>query len=445
MRVVVVSARGLRPAALGVYGSPWVETPALDELAAQGVVFDWHFADRADAAGARRAWRTGRYELPSPGHGPCADTGASGDLLNVLRQQGVHTCLIVDESRPGFPSFDIGAEFTDGWDEVYRIPRTAEPSPLERALEQAQDVLGRLSGRDGWLVWLDLATLLPPWDVPEEFLGPYFEEEVAAGDEEEEESEEEPTEEPPTPVPDPVAGLVDPPDDRLYLGLWQTYAAAVSYLDAGMGQLLETLDEQGRVDVAVVFTSDCGLPLGEHGVVGAVRAWAHEERIHVPLLLRLPGTVPRRLDALTQAVDLAPTLAALFGVSLPGAQGHDLLPLARGKVAALREYACSAVQAGEAVEWCLRTADFALLVPVRPADDDAGRLPQLYVKPDDRWEVNDVAQHHLEQIESLRRTLTEFVEATRGPGPLKPPPLPAAVDDGKGAGTAAANEPGTPR
>jgi arylsulfatase A-like enzyme len=306
------------------------------------------------------------------------------------------------------------------------VEAVGEGTPLERALEKTTEALGRLAGRDDWLVWLDLATPLPPWDVPDEFLRPYFEEEPV---EEEEEEEAEAEEGPPEPVPDPAAGPVNPADDRMYLGLWQTYAAAVSYLDAGVGELLQTLGEDISTPVTVLFTSDCGLPLGEHGIVGAVRAWAHEERVHVPLILRLSGAVPRRVDALTQAVDLAATLAALFGVSLPAAQGHDLLPLARGEVTSVRDYACCAVRAGEAVEWCLRTAELAFLLPVRVAADDAGRQPQLYVKPDDRWEVNDVAQHHQELTEGLRQTVHEFVAAAGAPGPLKPPPLPKEPED----------------
>ena len=52
MKVLVLAARGLQAAYVGCYGNPWIATPNLDALAAEGVVFDRHFADRADAAGA---------------------------------------------------------------------------------------------------------------------------------------------------------------------------------------------------------------------------------------------------------------------------------------------------------------------------------------------------------------------------------------------------------
>src|SRR5262245_11366990 len=98
MKVLVVTARGLQAAALGCYGNAWVETPALDALAAGGVAFDAHLADAADPAGARRAWRTGRYHLPAPA--PASPSPHGADLLDRLRERGVLTWLVVDHARP---------------------------------------------------------------------------------------------------------------------------------------------------------------------------------------------------------------------------------------------------------------------------------------------------------------------------------------------------------
>jgi arylsulfatase A-like enzyme len=422
MKLIVVVTRGLRPSATGPYGSSWVSTPCLDGLAAEGVVFDRHFADAADPAGARRAWRSGRYHLPLPAGAPEAPPGDEPDLLASLRARGVHTRLIVDASRPA------PAEFEAGWDEVARAQPSAEHSGLETALQLTDAALKRLARRDDWLLWLDLATLLPPWDVPEEFREPYFTTEEPEDEEaEDEEEEEEPEDEdgPLTPVEGVPDEVIDPDDDELFLRLQTSYAAAVSYLDAGIGQLLESLAERRLTDeVALLLTSDLGLALGEHGVVGAGRPLLHEEVLHLPLILRLPGGAERgrRVEALTQAVDLAPTVAGLFGAALPGAHGHDLLPLARGQGPAVRPYACAGRRDGEGVGWALRTPEWAFLLPVQGSGD--ARAPRLYVKPDDRWEVNDVLQHHLEFADRLGETLRGFVAATAAPGPLQVPPLP---------------------
>src|SRR5262249_30063215 len=103
--------------------------------------------------------------------------------------------------------------------------------------------------------------------------------------------------------------------DTLYLRIQGSYGGAVAYLDAGIGQLLDVLRQRGWLDqLAVVFTSDRGLALGEHGFVGA-SPLPHNEAVHLPLIMRLPGAewAGRRVAALTQAVDLAPTLAELLG------------------------------------------------------------------------------------------------------------------------------------
>jgi arylsulfatase A-like enzyme len=440
MRVVVVSARGLRLDALGLYGNLWIDTPALDGLAASGVVFDQHFAGGADA---HRTWRTGRHHLPAPDGQPAAADDAP-DLLALLRGRGVFTHLLFDDSRPAVPGFEVGPEFRTGWDQVEQVGATGKggegSSALERLLEAVGEALGRLAERDDWLLWLDLATPLPPWDVPEEFLAPYFTgEEGEAEEEEAEEGGEEEGEpgEPLTPVREVEPGPIDPTDDRLFLSLQGSYAAAVIYLDAGVGQLLERLAETERGDqVVVVVTADCGFPLGERGTVGAVRAGGHDSLIHVPLIIRLPegAGAGRRVDALTQAADLAPTLAGLFGATLPSAHGHDLLPLARGEAGRVRDYACAGIRVGGDVGWCLRTAGWAFLLPAQP-EEGTPRGPELYVKPDDRWEVNNVVQHHLEWAEQLERTLCDFVAAALRPGPLVPPPLPEVGAPGPGPQT----------
>ncbi len=436
MKVLVISARGLHLGHLGCYGNEWVETPAFDRLAAEGVVFDGHLADRPDADGAYASWRGGRYCLPAP-DGDAAPPNPAADLLHLLRQQGVRTALVRDVSRPTAPAF------AEGWDASLVSDTGDEGTPMEYALDAWQEALDGVADSENWLLWLELATPLPPWDVPEGYLVRYLldrdddeEEEEEEEDEEwvedegeDEEQDEDEDEEPeeeidvPEPIVDPAIGPLDPDDDRTFLRLQRTCAGAVTYLDAGLGLMLEELQRRGLLDeVLLIVTGDHGFPLGEHGVVGPCRPWLHDELVHVPLLLRWPGRLPagRRVAGLTQPVDLMPTLLDAFGVPPPVVHGHNLLPLARGEVDRVRDYACSGLRMGESLEWALRSPEWAYLLPLR---GDPARAPRLYVKPDDRWEVNDVAQHHLELCERLAEVLRVFVEATRRPGPLRPPEL----------------------
>lgn len=408
MKAIVVIARGLQLGALGGYGNQWIDTPALDSLAAEGIVFDQHFADNADPAGARRAWRSGCYHFP-----PDSETAnaARPDLLAALRQQGIHTCLIVDESRSS------ASEFAGGWDTIERVSAAEGQMALDAVLEAAGAALERLERRENWLLWIDLAALIPPWNVPAEFQEGYFSEEMGEDEEENdavEEHEEVEESEPLTLLTELPAGPIDREDDHLYLSLQTSYAAVVSYLDRGIGQLLQALDglEDGG-SILLTVTTDAGQNLGEHGIVGACRPWLHDEWIHLPLLMRLPiaAETGRRISALTQAVDLAPTLAEWFQAPLAVCHGRSLLPLVRGEVESIRSFACAGLQVGEAIEYALRTPEWALLLPIKPSADDAERAPQLYVKPDDRWEVNNVLQHHLELAEQLERTLRDFMTA----------------------------------
>ncbi|MBI1917308.1 MAG: sulfatase-like hydrolase/transferase [Planctomycetes bacterium] len=333
MRTLVISVRGFHLGYLGCCGNEWISTPALDRLAADGIVFDQHIADVPEASAARRAWRSGRYQFPPLDRKDTAaqgvDTSRPGgpDLIEELRCHGVRTVLVADASRP------LPEGFAAGWDRVEVVRSLAgEATFLEQTLEAARAALTQLAGLDRWLLWVDLATLLPPWEVPAEFSDPYFqeleheeesdedeeedleeegepdeefyEETEEASDEEppgeefidiedseeegppggfEEDTEEEDEEEPLTPWFDPLPGFLDREDDTDFLRLQSSYAAAVSFVDAAIDSLLNELAGLGLADdCLVVLTSDHGQALGEHGIVGPYRPWLHDELVHVP-------------------------------------------------------------------------------------------------------------------------------------------------------------------
>jgi arylsulfatase A-like enzyme len=420
MKVLVIAASGLHLGYIGCYGNAWVATPALDRLAAEGVVFDQHYADCPSAGGARRAWRTGRYGLPGPEADQQPAAESPDDLLTLLREQRITTHLVVDPSRP------VPAEFTQGWDYVSLVPQaTGEGTPLERTIEAATQALDRFAAIEQWFLWIELALLLPPWELPTDFLDRFLREEEPDQDEEDDIGKEESC--PLLPLCAPTTGPLQVGDESTFRRLQGTYAAAVAYLDAGLELLLNELEERGRLDeLLLLVTADRGLALGEHGIVGEHRPWLHDELIHLPLIVCLPGAAEagRRIPALSQSVDLVPTLLNAFGLPIPPCvHGHSLLPLMRGAVKEVRPYACAGLQIGEAMEWALRTPEWGYLNPVRCPAEDTPRLSQLYVKPDDRWEVNNVIQHHLELADHFQQTLGDFVKATQEPGPMQPPML----------------------
>jgi N-acetylglucosamine-6-sulfatase len=100
-------------------------------------------------------------------------------------------------------------------------------------------------------------------------------------------------------------------------------------VDRAVGRLVDAFAGTGRLDDGVVvFTSDNGLAWGEHG--WTKKEVPYEEAIRVPLVIRAGETVrPRSEPRLVANIDLAPTIADVAGVELPGADGRSLVPLLR--------------------------------------------------------------------------------------------------------------------
>jgi len=110
----------------------------------------------------------------------------------------------------------------------------------------------------------------------------------------------------------------------------QDYLGCVAAVDESIGRVLDGLDRTGLApNTLVVYTSDQGFFLGEHGWFD--KRFMYEEALRMPLLMRLPGRIPPgsvNKDMLTN-VDFAPTFLDTAGLKKPSAmQGRSFLPLA---------------------------------------------------------------------------------------------------------------------
>ena len=121
-----------------------------------------------------------------------------------------------------------------------------------------------------------------------------------------------------------------------YQRYMQDYLACVQSVDDNVGRLLDFLRQSGlERDTIVVYTSDQGFFLGDHGLFD--KRFMYEESLRIPLLVRWPAVVRpgSRSDALALNVDFAPTFLEAAGVAVPAAmQGRSLLPLLRGELPA---------------------------------------------------------------------------------------------------------------
>jgi choline-sulfatase len=105
-------------------------------------------------------------------------------------------------------------------------------------------------------------------------------------------------------------------EDRIR-GMTASYLRSVAWVDDRIGKLLAGLEERGLTDeTVVVFWSDHGFLLGEHGLVA--KGLPFREAVRAPLLVRAPDWKPRREAALAQAIDLFPTLCEFAAVNPPG-------------------------------------------------------------------------------------------------------------------------------
>jgi arylsulfatase A-like enzyme len=121
-----------------------------------------------------------------------------------------------------------------------------------------------------------------------------------------------------------------------YQRYMQDYLASISMVDDNIGRLLDYLDETGQAEnTIVVYTSDQGFYLGEHGWFD--KRFIYDESFKTPLLVRWPGVVApgSRSSEMVQNLDYAQTLLDAAGLTQPDdMQGESLMPLLSGDTSA---------------------------------------------------------------------------------------------------------------
>ncbi len=131
-----------------------------------------------------------------------------------------------------------------------------------------------------------------------------------------------------------AAFAADPPEGEAlvrwkYQRYIKDYLRCIQGVDRSVAAILDYLDREGLAEnTLVVYSSDQGFYLGEHGWFD--KRWMYEESLHMPLVMRLPGRIaPGSTDEhLVQNLDFAQTFLDLAGVDAPAAmQGQSLVPL----------------------------------------------------------------------------------------------------------------------
>jgi arylsulfatase A-like enzyme len=391
--VLVIVIDGLRASALGAYGNTTYATPALDRLAAESLLLDWCYALSPDLREIYRAlWQS-----------DCSDQISSATSLpRIFAEAGYSTTLVTDE--PLLNSYTSAEEF----DEIVQITSALEAestsqraddssdTQLAHAFSAATEQVAEVRNDKPRLVWLHGRGMYGPWDAPLDLQDSLLDE----GDASPIES---------VASPDLVVKSDDDPDIAFRYAC--AYAAQIMVLDECLENLIGAINASGREWFTTVLGAR-GFPLGEHGRIGGVDPRTHVEQLQVPWLVRFPDGLGKlaRVAALTSHHDLLPTLIDWIDrgrkIDRSEFDGVSVVPLASSARTSWRDSAISTSVSARSIRtaaWCLR-GDLAQGEASISTGETEGA--ELYVRPDDRWEANDVAKLCPEVVEELRAALS---------------------------------------
>ncbi|MEM1355840.1 MAG: sulfatase [Planctomycetota bacterium] len=363
--ILFIISDDLSAEALGCYGNEQAHTPHIDALAQRGLLFERAYCHFPVCGAARAALLSGLYPQQNGVTG-----NADRDILST--SLGDHPTLPEHFKNEGYTSVRCGklyhmrvpGHITAGisgpdhpasWNEAYNFQsaeqwtrgpaemlsnETLKPDPQRnrhyglgygtafyvvedptdgseqhdsRATDKAIEVLKR-HRRSRQPLFLAVGYVRPhvPLVAPATFYEPFDADQLTLPEQIEGDLEDIP------PIGRGRVGSIHGPDtDQKARRTLRAYYASVSYMDAQVGRLIAALDEQGMTgNTIIVFMSDHGFHLGEHGMWQKFNL--HEESARIPLILAGPGIDEGlRSEAVTESVDLYPTLCALAGLPIP--------------------------------------------------------------------------------------------------------------------------------
>ncbi len=364
---------------LNCYGNPFVQTPNLDKLAQTGVLFEHAYSQSPVCTPSRASFLTGRY----PRTTRCRQNGQAIPPDEILVTKILHdagyVCGLAGKLHlaPCNPDVCKGTEqrIDDGYDQFFwshdpndgwfahgytqwlqdrGLNRSTKPFPDSQYVqvipseEHSQTTWGvekamsfiRSAERfeQPWLFSLNLFDPHHAFDPPIAALERYRDilDEIPLPNYAEGELEDK-----------PVWQKIDhggaygkqsgypyrEMTDTDHRWIRAAYWAMIDVIDAQVGRLLDFLEETGQCEkTIVIFTSDHGEMLGDHGIY-LKGPYFYEPAIRVPLIISGPGILNNgaRSNALVELVDIAPTLLQVSGTEQqPGMQGQSLLPVLTG-------------------------------------------------------------------------------------------------------------------
>jgi len=352
--LLVVTVDRLPAWILPPYGTTWVAMPALDRLAARGVVFDGLVATSVDPRDPMRG------------------------LLGWLATRGhARVAAVTDDASAieGIVAADPPVELAKS------SPQAAEEGATNLARLFAA-AAGLMAERRWDVVWCHATSLGWSWDAPEEFRSAYLD----------------PEDPPPPPGSGvPAVTVTSETDPDLVTGLRHVFAGQLTLLDRALGRLLDAAGDDCQIAVVGVR----GLPLGLHGEFGPRALPPFGELVNLPAIIvdasgRMAG---QRFSGLAVPADLGATLAAARGggseAGVQRGDGRNLGELFANWTVEGRDRVITVAAEGLAVT----TPGWRLVVP--RGGGELGDRPVLFARPDDYFELCDVSDRSVAVCEEL--------------------------------------------
>lgn len=449
--------------AVGCYGNEDIETPNLDRLAGQGVLFENCYVQNPVCSPSRASLMTGRY-VPSHGlHANGVDLPEDQELFSRRLADAGYDCGLVGKLHLGAcqhgrsePRLDDGLRVFRWAHDPYRGSsenayhrwlQACHPDLYESALavegETTWDTMPTHAHYSRWIgnetidflqssrqadkPFFFIANFFDPhhgFGAPKEYVDRYDPQALSRPVTKDQELESAPP-------------VLTEASHRSYAGhargfteyseqeLQQTraaYYAMVTLVDDEVGRILEALDDAGLADnTIVVFTSDHGEMLGDHQLM-LKGPFMYDCAVRVPLIVRWPDRVtPGRCVELVQWVDLAPTFLQAAGEQVPASyQGDSLAGLLAGDDSGWRDWAlCQYRDSGHSYDpqvhvTMLRHDRWKLVVHHGRPVTDRDRTGQLFDLVADPHELDNLWEHlgHREQRTRLQEMLLDVLVAT---------------------------------
>ncbi|MGH9339523.1 MAG: sulfatase family protein [Acidobacteriota bacterium] len=339
--IVLIFADDLGYGDLGSYGAIQYKTPNLDRLAGEGIRFTNFYVSQAVCSASRAALLTGCYSNRvgiSGALNPNAEIGLNPEeetIAEVLKKQNYKSAAIgkwhLGHHRPFLPlqqGFDqyLGIPYSnDMWPIDYDGTRATPQTHARKAgypelpLIRNNDTIRELRTLDDQAELTTLYTETAVHFIKENKSRPFFLYLAHSMPH----------------VPLAVSKKFKGKSDQ------GRYGDVIMEIDWSVGQIMETLEENGLAEnTLVIFTSDNGpwLNFGNHaGSTGGLRegkgtSWEGGQR--VPCIMKWPGVIPkgRICNKIASTLDILPTLAAITGAPLPEKKidGVNILPLMQG-------------------------------------------------------------------------------------------------------------------